>query len=137
MLLKTGQKINYPMNIEDVTIHQDEKVISLVLTNLLHNAIKYSPEETEIDIKIDIAENAISLSVSDRGIGIPKKDQKNIFERYFRADNVLLTQGTGIGLNIVKSHVENLGGDISFKSVENKGSTFTVTLPFNSNGEEF
>lgn len=137
MLLKTGQKINYPMNIEDVTIHQDEKIISLVLTNLLHNAIKYSPEKTEIDIQIDIDEDAIRLSVSDRGIGIPKNDQKHIFKRYFRADNVLLTQGTGIGLNIVKSHVENLGGNICFKSEENKGSIFTVTLPINSNGEEY
>ncbi|MBT8293530.1 MAG: PAS domain S-box protein [Eudoraea sp.] len=137
MLLKTGQKINYPMNIEDVIIHQDEKIVSLVLTNLLHNAIKYSPEETEIDLQINLDENTIYFHIIDRGIGIPKKDQKHIFERYFRADNVLLTQGTGIGLNIVKSHVENLGGDISFKSVENKGSTFTVALPFNGNGEEF
>ncbi|WP_297694520.1 PAS domain S-box protein [uncultured Eudoraea sp.] len=137
MLLKTGQKINYPMNIEDVIVHQDEKIVSLVLTNLLHNAIKYSPEETEIDLQINLDENTIYFHIIDRGIGIPKKDQKHIFERYFRADNVLLTQGTGIGLNIVKSHVENLGGDISFKSVENKGSTFTVTLPSGGNGEEF
>ena len=137
MLLKTGQKISYPPNIEDVTIYQDEKIISLVLTNLLHNAIKYSPEETEIDLKIDINNNDILFHVKDRGIGIPKEDQKHIFNMYFRADNVLLTQGTGIGLNIVKSHVENLGGNISFKSVENKGSKFTVVLPLNSNREEY
>ncbi|OYX25057.1 MAG: hypothetical protein B7Z06_07920 [Flavobacteriales bacterium 32-35-8] len=56
-------------------------------------------------------------------------DQKNIFNRYFRAENALLTQGTGIGLNIVKSHLENLGGTISFISEENKGSEFTITMP--------
>ncbi len=137
MLLKTGQKINYPLNIEDITIHQDEKIISLVLTNLLHNAIKYSPEETEIDIQININEDDIRFTVKDRGIGIPKEDQKHIFNLYFRADNVLLTQGTGIGLNIVKTHIENLGGNISFKSVENKGSKFTVVLPLYSNREEY
>lgn len=136
MLLKTGQKINYPMNIEDVVVHQDEKIVSLVLTNLLHNAIKYSPEETEIDLQINLDENAIYFHIIDRGIGIPKKDQKHIFERYFRADNVLLTQGTGIGLNIIKSHLENLGGTISFKSEENKGSIFTVILPLNRVSEE-
>ncbi len=137
MLLKTGQKINYPLTIEDVTIHQDEKIISLVLTNLLHNAIKYSPEDTEIDIQIDVNHKDIHFHVIDKGIGIPKEDQKYIFNRYFRADNVLLTQGTGIGLNIVKSHVENLGGNISFKSVENKGSKFTVVLPLYGNREEY
>jgi len=137
MLLKTGQKINYPPNIEDVIINQDEKIISLVLTNLLHNAIKYSPEDTEIDLKIDISNDEIGFHVIDKGIGIPKEDQKHIFNLYFRADNVLLTQGTGIGLNIVKSHVENLGGNINFKSVENKGSKFTVVLPLNGNLEEY
>ena len=132
MLLKSGQKINYPMNIEEETVYQDERIISLILTNLLQNAIKYSPEETEIDIKFDLYEDKLYFSVIDRGIGIPEKDQEHVFERYFRADNALLTQGTGIGLNIVKFHIENLGGDISFKSVENKGSTFTVKLPVNS-----
>lgn len=131
MLLKDGQKINYPMNIDDITIHQDEKIVYLFLTNLLHNAIKYSPENTEIDLKIEVNHKDIHFHVIDKGIGIPKEDQKYIFNRYFRADNVLLTQGTGIGLNIVKSHVENLGGRISFKSVENEGSTFTVVLPLN------
>ncbi|MEM6687549.1 MAG: HAMP domain-containing sensor histidine kinase, partial [Bacteroidota bacterium] len=61
--------------------------------------------------------------------GIPEKEQKNIFNRYFRAENALLVQGTGIGLNIVKSHLENLNGTISFESTENKGSTFTIHIP--------
>ena len=65
----------------------------------------------------------------DEGIGIPEKEQKFIFNRYFRAENVLNEQGTGIGLNIVKSHLENLGGKIFFKSKLNKGSIFTFELP--------
>ena len=62
-------------------------------------------------------------------MGIPMKDQKHIFERYFRAENALLNQGTGIGLNIAKVHLENLGGNISFDSKENQGTKFIVELP--------
>ena len=132
MLLKPGQRIEYPLNIEEVKVYQDEKIVSLTLTNLLHNAIKYSPENTTIYLNVVIEDDTIRFSVKDEGCGIPKKDQKHIFDRYFRAENVLTTQGTGIGLNIVKTHLENLGGQISFKSVENKGSEFTVILPLES-----
>lgn len=129
MMLKTGQKINYPQNIDDIEIVQDEKIITLALSNLLYNSIKYSPENTTIDIDVEMTDGKIIFQIKDQGVGIPAKDQKHIFERYFRAENVILTQGTGIGLNIIKAHLENLGGTISFKSRENKGSTFTVELP--------
>ena len=129
MLLKSGQHINYPQNIEDITIRQDEKIVTLVLTNLLYNAVKYSSEDTDIDLQIELAEDKVVFKVIDEGIGIPEKDQKHIFERYFRAENALLNSGTGIGLHIIKGHLENLNGSISFQSKENEGSTFTVTLP--------
>jgi hypothetical protein len=129
MTLKSGQKINYPQNVEEVNIFQDEKIVFLALTNLLYNSVKYSPEDMEIDLNVELSDENVVFHVVDRGIGIPETDQKHIFERYFRAENVLLTQGTGIGLNIVKSHVENLGGCIYFKSKVNKGSTFSVALP--------
>ena len=129
MMLKDGQKINYPENIDDLSIFQDEKMLELSLSNIVHNAIKYSPEHTIIDIKIVQNDKNTIFQIKDNGIGIPAAEQKNIFNRYFRAENVLNIQGTGIGLNIVKSHVENLGGSIVFKSEEQKGSTFTITLP--------
>lgn len=129
MLLKEGQTIKYPENIDGLSLHQDEKIIELALSNLVHNAIKYSPENTEISIEISQDTNTTTFSVIDNGIGIPEKDQKQIFNRYFRSENVLLIQGTGIGLNIVKSHLNNLGGEINFVSNENKGSTFTIKLP--------
>ena len=129
MLLKEGQKINYPDDIDDISLTQDEKTIELALSNLVHNAIKYSPENTTINIEIQQEKEDTTFKVCDKGMGIPKDEQKNIFNRYFRAENALLTQGTGIGLNIVKSHLENLGGSISFKSEENKGSTFTIKIP--------
>jgi len=129
MLLKSGQRINYPLNADDINIQFDEKTFELVLSNLLHNAIKYSPENCNIDILVNNLKNTIEIQVVDKGIGIPKNDQKHIFDRYFRAKNALLTQGTGIGLNIAKQHLENLGGKLEFMSRENIGSTFSVFIP--------
>jgi signal transduction histidine kinase len=129
MLLKAGQKIRYPENIDDLILKFDEKTLELALSNLIHNAIKYSPEDSTIDILVKNGSNNIQLQVVDRGMGIPKEDQKHIFDRYFRAENALLTQGTGIGLNIAKQHLENLGATLEFSSEENSGSTFTVQIP--------
>ncbi|MDX1327670.1 MAG: sensor histidine kinase, partial [Arenibacter sp.] len=129
MLLKDGQNIKYPENIDEIEIYQEERIISLVLTNLLHNAIKYSSEDTEIAIKVDLQPTKIIFHIIDQGIGIPEKALKNIFTRYFRAENALLIQGSGIGLNIVKKHVENIGGDIYFKSRLGEGSEFSVEFP--------
>ncbi len=129
MLLKEGQKINYPEHIDAMSLLQDEKIVELTLSNLVHNAIKYSSENTVVDIKITQDEERTTIKVIDDGIGIPEADQKNIFNRYFRAENAVLTQGTGIGLNIVQTHIENLGGTIGFSSEENKGSKFTITIP--------
>lgn len=129
MLLKPDQDIKYPENINNISLYQDEKIVELILSNLVNNAIKYSPEDTVITIAVEQNEDLTIIQVMDSGIGIPQKDQKNIFERYFRAENVVNTQGTGIGLNIVKNHLENLGGTICFDSKENKGTTFTITIP--------
>ncbi len=129
MLLKDGQKINYPENIDDLYMIQDEKMLELALSNVVHNAIKYSSDHSIIDIKINQNEKNTIFHIKDHGMGIPADEQKNIFNRYFRAENVLNIKGTGIGLNIVKSHIENLGGSIAFTSEEHKGSIFTVTLP--------
>lgn len=132
MLLKEGQQIKYPEKIEDISLVQDEKAIELALSNLVHNAIKYSSENTVVHLNIKQDESKTTFEIIDSGIGIPEKDQKNIFHRYFRAENVLITQGTGIGLNIAKSHIENLGGTITFKSKEKIGSTFILTIPNNA-----
>jgi signal transduction histidine kinase len=129
MLLKAGQKIIYPENIDDVVIHFDEKTLELVLSNLIRNAIKYSPEDSTIDVVVKKGDDKVQLEVIDEGIGIPEEDQKYIFKRYFRAENAVLTQGTGIGLNIAKQHLENLGASLEFSSMVNIGSTFTVNIP--------
>ncbi|MEO8773720.1 MAG: PAS domain S-box protein [Gelidibacter sp.] len=129
MLLKEGQQVKYPDNIDEIVLTQDERTIELALTNLVHNAIKYSPEHADVTLKITQNAKDTIFEIADAGIGIPEKDQKNIFNRYFRAENALTTPGTGIGLNIVKSHIENLGGSIHFKSKVHEGSTFILSIP--------
>lgn len=111
----------------------DKKIVRNILLNLLSNAIKYSDED--IDLVAVITDGQIMLTVTDRGIGIPEDQQKNLFGKFFRAGNVGNVHGTGLGLNIVKLYVELLQGSISFKSVENVGTIFTVILPnrFKSN----
>ncbi len=129
MLLKKGQQIQYPENIDGIELQFDEKILELVLSNLLHNAIKYSPENSSIEIEISDKRKKLLIKVKDNGMGIPEEDQKFIFDRYFRAANALLTQGTGIGLNIAKRHMENMGGTITFESREGKGTEFMVHIP--------
>ncbi|MEX0291585.1 MAG: sensor histidine kinase, partial [Flavobacteriaceae bacterium] len=129
MLLKVGQKIEYPDDIDDLIIDFDEKILELALSNLIHNAIKYSPENTIIALEVFKENDATVLQITDQGMGISDEEQKHIFDRYFRAENALTTQGTGIGLNIAKQHLENLGASIEFSSKLNKGSKFRVRIP--------
>ncbi|MFO7744462.1 MAG: PAS domain-containing sensor histidine kinase [Psychroflexus sp.] len=128
--LKDGQEILYPQNLQDISLKQDKHVLELVLSNLLSNAIKYSSEDTTIHFDVETSkDNLIKFRIKDEGMGIPKKDQKHIFERYFRAENALNNQGTGIGLNIAKVHLENLKGSICFESEEGNGTTFYIEIP--------
>ncbi|MCK5443152.1 MAG: PAS domain S-box protein [Maribacter sp.] len=131
--LKAGQRIDFTNDVDNIMVEQDRKIMELVLSNLVHNAVKYSPENTTIKIDAKTEGDELTLKIADQGIGIPKKDQKFIFDRYFRASNVLMNQGTGIGLNIARKHLENLGGRIGFTSVENEGTTFVVELPIAKN----
>jgi hypothetical protein len=132
-LFKDGQSVKCPADIDEVILNFDEKVIELVLSNLIYNAIKYSGENTLVEIKVNQLTDFIKIQIIDQGIGIPEQEQKFIFNRYFRAENALLNAGTGIGLNIAKNHLENLGGTITFESELNKGSIFTVTIPTSNN----
>jgi len=124
--LKKKQQIIFSNNIDDF-INQDSKIVKIILTNLLFNAIKYS--EKDVHIKIYADSTSIYISLKDEGIGIPKKDQQLIFKRFFRAKNAIYYPGTGIGLNIVKGYLEKLNGSISFESTENEGTIFYITLP--------
>jgi len=127
-ILKKGQTISYHKNNEDIEVFFDRNILEIVFRNILYNAIKYSLERSTIEVEF-FTNSHIKITISDHGIGIPIKDQKHIFERFFRAKNAMHFQGTGIGLNIVKHHIEKFGGTIQFESIENKGTTFIVKLP--------
>ena len=109
----------------------DSYQIKTVIENLLDNAIRYVKGRGEVLIKIEKKEEGLCFKVKDTGVGIPKEDQKYIFQKFFRAENAIRqqTQGSGLGLFIAKSIIERLGGKIGFQSEENKGTTFWFTLP--------
>lgn len=120
----------------EITLFQDKEMLRNVIINLLSNAIKYSPEEKSIEFNVQGEKTYVILEVKDQGIGIPEEDQKHLFERFFRAQNANTIQGTGLGLNIVKRYLDLMGGKIEFTSVQNKGTTFKVTLPLEKKNEE-
>lgn len=112
-------------------IKGDYSQISMAISNLIENAINYSPEGTRVAVALRVKDELAEVSVTDQGIGIPEKDLERIFERFYRVDPARsrATGGTGLGLSIVKHVVTNHGGDVSVWSVENAGSTFTIRFP--------
>ncbi len=127
-LLKSDQKIIHKVHGDDPHVIVDERILRNVIFNLISNAIKYSNKDISCDIYFE--EDHFELVVKDHGIGIPLEDQKHLFTRFFRADNVTNIQGTGLGLNIVKRYVEILGGKIRFESEHEAGTSFFVTIPY-------
>lgn len=124
-------KIEFFPSAELPKIIADASQIKLVIENLVDNAIKYIRGKGEIKIRLNQRGNYIFFEIEDNGVGIPKQDQKYIFQKFFRSENVMRqqTEGSGLGLFIVKSIVERSGGKIWFKSEEEKGTTFYFTLP--------
>ena len=112
------------------TIPVDVTIFRFVMMNLLSNAVKYSPEGGEIVVETTTEPRRLLISVKDNGVGIPQKDQSRIFTKFFRAGNIMMkSEGTGLGLYIVKNLLESVGGSIWFESTEGKGTTFTVVIP--------
>lgn len=125
ILCKNEQKLIFQADIRSQTYTLNSDMLKNVLFNLISNAIKYSDQD--ITISVTTAEKLI-ISIKDQGIGISESDQKHLFERFYRASNASNIQGTGLGLNIVKSYLDNMNGSITFDSQLGKGSTFTITI---------
>ncbi len=132
-----------PLQLADANAHQfvflnhcevkaallDERLLRHVLGNLLSNAAKYSPSGGEVRMAVSSDDKHLIFRISDQGIGIPIQDQTHLFEPFHRASNVSVIQGTGLGLAIVKVNVEAHGGKVTFESIPDRGTTFTVHLP--------
>lgn len=122
---------NFIINLDEslAKVNSDEKLVHIILSNLLSNAAKYSSIEYDIVISGEKTENNLILSVQDYGIGIPEEEQNKIFDLFFRAGNVNTISGTGLGLTVVKESVSKLGGWIEMKSKLNCGTLFKVFIP--------
>jgi signal transduction histidine kinase len=100
-----------------------------VMTNLLGNAIKYSPSGGSITVKAQVKDSELLVQVGDHGTGIPKKAIPHVFEKFYRAKDSMAVGGTGLGLYITKQIIEAHGGRIWVESKPNKGATFYFTIP--------
>ncbi len=116
---------------EEVQFFGDRKQLVMAISNLIENAINYSPERTSVNVLLRKNNEVAEIAISDQGVGIAEADIERIFERFYRVDSARSrdTGGTGLGLSIVKHVISNHGGDIQVWSDPGTGSTFTVLLP--------
>ncbi|MFH1967944.1 MAG: ATP-binding protein, partial [bacterium] len=128
---KRKQKFVFECEEKEMKTVTDPNQLRIVFQNVISNAVKYTPEAGRIVCSIKRDGDNFLLSIKDSGIGIPKDQQKRIFEKLFRADNAFSHQpdGNGLGLYAAKATIENLGGKIWFESKEGEGTMFFVTIP--------
>lgn len=103
-----------------------------IFQNLIANALKYNVQNGKVVITISSMKNMMQIAIEDTGIGIPSSDRDKIFTRFFRATNVKDSEGTGLGLALIKEYINMMGGMIRFESSENKGTTFYLTIPYDT-----
>jgi signal transduction histidine kinase len=126
----TEKELELDVSLEKVDITADEDLMSQVWTNLIHNSIKFTPKLGTIRVHLHQVDGKTVVKITDTGIGISKKDQVHIFERFYKADKARDRSkgGSGLGLSIVKKIIEMHDGTILVDSEEGKGTTFTITL---------
>ena len=126
LLAKGAQVITYAHVGAESVVDLDKNLLKNSIVNLITNAIKYSGDNAKIEFTSEINAGKVTITVKDNGIGIPKEDQKYLFDAFFRAHNTGSIPGTGLGLNIVARHVALMGGKITFSSNINKGTLFKL-----------
>ena len=133
--LTSGNRQNFILNYQSVIneFNLDALHIYAILTNLLSNASKYSPEEGNIELDVDSDIETLTITIKDYGLGIPPEDMDKLFEPFHRATNINEIRGTGLGLTIVKNAVDLHNGKIEVNSVLGKGTSFKVEIPLRQN----
>lgn len=129
-LQKKGQQIVYQHEGEDA-VFLDPSILMHIVMNLLSNAIKFSPDHSSIFINTEVSDHLLRLRIKDHGIGITKEDQQHLFERFFRGNNVMGIQGTGLGLHIVQKYTELMNGKVECISEAEKGTEFILKIKMN------
>jgi signal transduction histidine kinase len=129
--LQKGINIEFKHSSGDPIVLGDENIINLVMRNLLNNAIKYSKKQSSITVNISPQNGHLAVSVKDRGVGMSRKLQKNIFETEYHSTTrgTSNEKGTGLGLKLCKEYLEKQAGDIHLQSEKGKGSLITFTIP--------
>jgi len=127
-ILKTGQQV-YCEHEGDSVVLTDKKLIKNILINLISNAVKFSEENTAINIRSKVEDSTATISVQDQGIGISEEDQEHLFKAFHRGSNVGTRPGTGLGLLLAKRCADLHGGQLQLNSNLAEGTTVTVKLP--------
>ena len=119
---------------KDLWVEIDPDKMTQAIDNIMNNAIKYSPNGGTITCRLNDTQRYIILSITDQGLGIPRKDLKKVFDRFYRVDKARSRKqgGTGLGLSISKEVIEAQGGHVWVNSMENRGSTFYISLPYDA-----
>lgn len=121
--------LNLDIDLEEVSFEGDESLLYQLWVNLISNAVRYTENGGEIKVSLSKGEAAVTVSVSDNGMGMTREEMENVFRRFYKADKSRSSRGTGLGLAIAKKIAELHGGDIAVSGAVGVGSTFTVTLP--------
>lgn len=132
------KQIRFLVNGESaLSFKTDKKKLEMVIKNLISNSVKFSPENSEIEVRFSLSDSILKLEVSDQGKGIHTENRMSIFDRFKQLDEKInsINTGHGLGLSIVKSYVEMLGGEIKIADKDEKGITVSVMLP-EAGGEE-
>ncbi len=127
--LAAKKKIDIKSDIDDIVLKGDPQSLTELFVIFLDNAIKYSPEKSQIDFNVKRSRGNAVIEIIDRGIGIEEKDMPLLFERFYRADQARSKDGFGLGLSIAKDIVDKHDGSIEVKSKINRGTTFKIKLP--------